>query len=134
MNEINYPSGGSCAMTLAQDDYGDNFTNYKSTSSSAKRQPANPLRRRTKIAILCWSSLLIFALACLCVSVVSFLLIPQYRIKLGIPILLVGAGCCGVSIFCFYTSYNTQDNSSDVQFKGDMSEEAALSENQEEPQ
>lgn len=53
------------------------------------------------------------------VAVFSIILVPNYGISVGIPILLVGAACTGISIFCFYTMYTVPECRPETNVIGD---------------
>lgn len=148
MNEINYPVGGSCAMTLTSNDdkntetAGSSLTSLDSDYvkenyiSNSKRRDTSPkdnqdiskiLRRKTRFAMIFWSCLFLFSIVCICISVVSFFLIPGYGFKLGMILIVIGVLCCGTALFFFAKIYRT-----DKSFikKKNAEEENALSKEQ----
>lgn len=122
MNEVNYPSGGSCPMTLTQSDHRDNLTNYKTSVVTSRDPVVHPLRQRTGFAMSCWSTLLLLSLICVIVAIV-LIITTDFGIKVGIPILVLGAVCSGIAIFFLVTSTAVSEN------RPGSGEEQALSAN-----
>ena len=108
MNEINYPTEDTQGPFI---DYKHSFRSYRSVGDPplSNQSHVHPLRRRTRMAIFCWSSILIFAVGCLVVGVLAIILLPGHGIETGIPLLIVGGACLGASIFCFYTIFSVPE-------------------------